>query len=341
MKKYFIVLLIIALLITSCGVVNTPTNIPDETPTETPTEAPTETPTEAPTETPTEAPAETPTEAPAETPTEAPTETPTVVNPLPSGGFAPCIHAVMSGSLNVDFAYHTIPGVFISYVGWDRFNEWYESYEDNKELFREEYNAGKRDCPYDMTIVDFVEYFDIPREVFEIILLSVANGYDYNVDVIYAGKEAAEEYYSSDRTQLCLAKETIDSIKADLRNYTRGDRIGWADSKVENGWYGTMLLEKATKKFEAEKRDMSKLPTADQAKFTTNSRSTYSLTEIIHAFDIPREKISELYTKYSKNYGYKGRFDLDALYAAEFDEEYFKTTSPLEIDMQFFTYEGK
>lgn len=47
MRKYFILLLILALLMTSCAVVNEP---PTESPTETPTEVPTESPTESPTD---------------------------------------------------------------------------------------------------------------------------------------------------------------------------------------------------------------------------------------------------------------------------------------------------
>ena len=109
--------------------------------------------------------------------------------------------------------YITFPGALIRYVGSDRFDEWIRFYENNKEVFRTEYNEGKRDCPYGSSIVDFVEYFEIPREVFEILILSNGLGYDFNIDAIYAGKEAAEEYYSSDRTQLCLAKAIIFSIK--------------------------------------------------------------------------------------------------------------------------------
>ncbi len=274
-----------------------------------------------------------PPEPPTEAPTEAPIDTPNI-----DVGSSRCKHTVMAGYNNIDFAYHSIPGAFISYVGNDRFDEWLEFYENNKDVFRTEYYEGKRDCPYGSSIVDFVEYFEIPREVFEILILSNGLGYDFNVDAIYAGKEAADEYYSSDRTQLCLAKAIIYSIKSSFPHYmytigATASETEWRESKLENGWYGMVLLEKVTKQYEAENKDTSKLPSAQPL--------DYSLTEYVHTFDIPREKVEEHYSTLKEKWGFTGDFDLDALYAAEFDEEYFKTTSPLEIDMQFFTYDGK
>lgn len=233
---------------------------------------------------PTEAPTNTPTEAPTETPAEAPNEAP-IDTPNIDVGSSRCKHTVMAGYNDIDFAYHSFPGALISYVGSDRFDEWIGFYENNKEVFRTEYNEGKRDCPYGISIVDFVEYFEIPREVFEILILSNGLGYDFNIDAIYAGKEAAEEYYSSDRTQLCLAKAIIFSIKRGFPHYmytigATASETEWRESKLENGWYGTVLLEKVTEQYEAENKDTSKLPDAPPL--------DYSLTEYVHTFDIPR-----------------------------------------------------
>jgi len=123
---------------------------------------------------PTEAPTNTPTEAPTETPAEAPTEAP-IDTPNIDGGSSRCKHTVMAGYNDIDFAYHSFPGALISYVGSDKFDEWIGFYENNKEVLRAEYNEGKRDCPYGISIVDFVEYFEIPREVLKSLFYLMAS----------------------------------------------------------------------------------------------------------------------------------------------------------------------
>ena len=75
MKRTFVFLTAIILLLTACAPAAVQTEPPTEAPTEAPTDAPTEALTETPTEPPTEAPTEEPTEALPEE-TEAPTEPP-------------------------------------------------------------------------------------------------------------------------------------------------------------------------------------------------------------------------------------------------------------------------
>ena len=321
MKKYFIALLIIALLMTSCSVVNTPPDVPDETPTEAPTEVPTEAPTEDTTEAPTDAPIDNP-------------------NNGVVGGFVPCVHNVLTetGS-EIDSSYHSLSTTLIEYVGEENYNNWLEVAQKEKKAA---YERGEASCPW-LSIVEFVEYFDVPREILEMSNATQHPTVDHNIDIIYAGEEAAEKYYTRERYQEAALKHLIAILRADLGHDLYKNRYdefdAWQTEKNKNGWYAAEVLTALSKKLEAEKRDL-KIPTSSTELFVAN-QSNISFVELIKYFEIPRETVEQTYSKYENYKGFEGKLDLDALYAAEFDEEYFRTTSPIEIDMQFFTYDGK
>ena len=84
-------------------------------------------------------------------------------NPTSIGGYVPCVHSVLTKSGRVlCSSYHTVPGEFIDYVGTEAFDEWTTVGVEEK---RAAYERGEASCRY-KTIVEFVEYFDIPREDF-------------------------------------------------------------------------------------------------------------------------------------------------------------------------------
>ena len=94
MKKLLITMLALVLLLTSCGITNTPADIPDETPTEAPIDT-----------------------------SESSTPNQDVDN---VGGSQYCDHDVVYNHGVQDGSFHSIPGNLIDYVGQDEFDKWIE-----------------------------------------------------------------------------------------------------------------------------------------------------------------------------------------------------------------------
>lgn len=129
------------------------------------------------------------------------------------GGATSCIHTLIYGDTELDNSYHSIDSVLIEYVGEDSFVAWITEKEANK--------SSLDVCPFNhINIVKFVEDFEIPRQVFEDLYYNFLYlQYDYDIDAIYNGTVAAENYYTSDRLQTVLEKKTIRLFKSKLVDY--------------------------------------------------------------------------------------------------------------------------
>ena len=327
MKKILIALLALLMLLTSCNTVHVPSNTPDET------DPPLIEPNVS-----DNPPSSTP-EIPADGTDEVQNIPPTTSS---VGGFVPCIHAVMDKNLDMDFAYHTFAGPLIAYVGSDAFYAWKQDRDANKQAAREAYECGEANCPYVSTIVDFVNDFNISREVFELLITNVRENIDYNVDAIYAGKDAAEKYYTSERSMEAISRNLLYYVKGEIAYSVRNSQTdafeSWTAEKSVNGWYGSELYAASVKKLKNEKRDTSILP-EDVTVFTGTNIAQFSITELVHTFDIPRNTIENIFNTYIEGWEFSGTVDIDAMLAADWDAEYYKTTRPLDIDMQYFTFE--
>ncbi len=99
-----------------------------------------------------------------------------------------CRHMIVRDGVVVDNSYHTISDELILYVGKENAAAYFAK--KNAE------NATTTKCTT-VSIVDFVEYFNIPKDVFR--NLTSSSNLDYNTDAIYQGTAAAESYYTSDR----------------------------------------------------------------------------------------------------------------------------------------------
>ena len=302
---------------------------PDEVGTENPTEASSDATAETPTEDSSIASTEPPTETPTGTPADEPESSTSNQNVNAVGGSKYCDHDVVYNYGVQDGSFHSFPGNLIEYVGQDEFNKWIEK--KTEDMLAS--NDGKYKSCF-VSIVDFVNDFNIPRRDFEVINDNfLADVYDYNLDAIYAGKEAAEAYYLSDRSQIIREKRFVRLFKSQLRLYVENQDAtavtNWIEKKNSTEWG-----------FSEATRSHIEIPGCGYSDEFRGGYSQYSFKEFIDYFNIPRDVVEEIYLQ-CQNPALEGKLDIDALYAAEFDEEYFKTTSPLEIDMQFFTYDGK
>lgn len=249
-------------------------------------------------------------------------------NSSPIGGHVPCVHSVLYRDYELGFSYHSIGGAFIQYVGINAFDEWTVAAGQEK---RAAYERGEASCPY-ITIVEFVEYFDIPRDVFEILMLDSLYYDDYNVDVIYQGAEASEKYYIRERLQEALAREILLNMKITLGVYVETnhaeERAMWIEKKKADDWYMTEKLAICLSK-----------TTEDLSSYVpfVGRLNQYSIPELVSVFNIPREVVEEAYAK-SVAPDFKGMFDIDALYSSTKASTDYKTMNPLDIDMQYIIY---
>ena len=294
MKKLLITMLALVLLLTSCGITNTPADIPDETPTEAPIDT-----------------------------SESSTPNQDVDN---VGGSQYCDHDVVYNHGVQDGSFHSIPGNLIDYVGQDEFDKWINK--KTEDMLAS--NGGKYVSCF-VSIVDFVNDFNFPRRDFEVINDNfLADAYDYNLDAIYAGKEAAEAYYLSDRSQLIMEKRVIRRFKVLLELYVENQDDtavqNWIDEKNATEWG-----------FSEATRSHIEIPGSGYSDEFRGGHSQYSIKEFIDYFDIPRDVVEEIYLK-CQNPALEAKLDIDALFSETRDAEYYKTTRPLDIDMQFFTY---
>ena len=92
--------------------------------------------------------------------------------------------------------YHSIPVSLIDYVGKDTFDEWVENYPRKEGLVNSD-----TECPNEFNIKQFVDIFDVPREVFEekVNLLSYPT---FNIELIYSGSADDVDEYFRDITEM-------------------------------------------------------------------------------------------------------------------------------------------
>lgn len=151
------------------------------------------------------------------------------------GGNTTCIHSILSPQGDeIDCSFHTIPGELIGYVGKKNFTMWLTKCNSNKEE-----NLDTDCTSRHLTIADFIDHFDIPRDIFEAIndnYLFSKN--DYNLDVLYSGDTAIiESYYTSDRTAIFMEKQFILLVKARLnQDITQEERQAWIKTKSGTEW---------------------------------------------------------------------------------------------------------
>ena len=252
------------------------------------------------------------------------------------GGHTPCVHSVMFNDLEIDFTYHSL-GPFISYVGQDSFREWCSIAEPQKKAA---FERGEASCPY-TTVVELVEYFDIPQEDFTLLILNAPEYIDYNVDVIYAGTDVAEEYYTRERTQDAAARQVLHCMKLELTQYVIDNKPeaynAWVKEKNADGWFGSELFKNNLTKLTDINKNISNILTAS-TEFKGTNISQFSIAEMISAFNIPREVVDMAYLNNKKFAGFEGTIDIDTLFTANMDTSCFKTLNPIDIDMQYFTY---
>ncbi len=252
------------------------------------------------------------------------TDAPVTDAPLTElGGSTACIHTLMYGEDELDTSYHSIDSTLIQYVGADRFNEWIAQREAEKTVGGE--------CPYaHITIVRFVEDFQIPRDVFAFLCDNALNlQYDYNLDAIYAGEEAAARYYTGDRLQTILEKRLIRLFKSKLLEYARtrdaAAVTAWIEATNRTEWG----FSKAT-------RSHTELPGYGFTDEFRGNLNQVSCRTLISAFDIPRAAAEEMLHEACAAYaGCARSMDLDALYSAAMEDATQSGQTPYENDMTF------
>ena len=225
------------------------------------------------------------------------------------GGATYCIHTVVHNGVDYDHSYHSIDSTLINYVNYqfgdDAFDTWVK--EKRVEIVPAP-NDNYKSCT-NVTIVDLVEDFSIPREVFEALNDNyLAAGYDYNLDTIYAGKDVAEVYYTSDRLQTVLEKEVLRFFKGKLVLYVNEQDHNafnsWVESKKSTEWG----FSEATKSH----KEIAGFGYSDEFK---GRQCQYSYAELIHTFNIPKEVVEEAFAAVSQNPAFKGKLNIDALYS--------------------------
>lgn len=232
-----------------------------------------------------------------------------VSNDMGIGGATYCIHTVVHNGVDYDHSYHSIDSTLINYVNYqfgdDAFDTWVK--EKRVEIVPAP-NDNYKSCT-NVTIVDLVEDFSIPREVFEALNDNyLAAGYDYNLDAIYAGKDVAEVYYTSDRLQTVLEKEVLRFFKGKLVLYVNEQDHNtfnsWVESKKSTEWG----FSEATKSH----KEIAGFGYSDEFK---GRQCQYSYAELIHTFNIPKEVVEDAFAAVSQNPAFKGKLNIDALYS--------------------------
>ncbi|MBQ8524843.1 MAG: hypothetical protein IJ457_09495 [Clostridia bacterium] len=99
--------------------------------------------------------------------------------------------AVGGGELKckVHYLYHNFAGSLIDYVGQDKFDEWLESVSETEDL--------SEDCPCNANIKNFIDYFDIPYEVF-VVKGNLTGHLEYDPEILYFGTEEEIEAHFRD-----------------------------------------------------------------------------------------------------------------------------------------------
>lgn len=243
------------------------------------------------------------------------------------GGSLECVHTVY------DRSYHQIDGHLIEYVvriyGQEAYDNW--GVERRKEINL----APDESFDYcsNFTIVDYVEDFNIPREVFEALNDNYLScRYDYNLDAIYAGKEVAEAYYRSDRSQVVLERKFLRNIKGQLKLYVETQDAeaitNWINEKNATEWG-----------FSEATRSHIEIPGYGYSDEFRGGYSQYSIKEFIDYFDIPRDVVEEIYLR-CWNPALEGELDIDALFEADNGSNDSDRTDkkPLDIDRSYIVY---
>ncbi len=213
-----------------------------------------------------------------------------------------CRHMLITKYV-IDDSYHTIDGSLIWYVGEDRFNEWLTKCE----MLYGDPIPGKKCEP--INIVRFVEDFQIPREVFEFLCENLLDlWYDYNLDVIYEGEEAADRYYSSDREQILLEKYLIRRFRNNLLKYARSQNdqavTEWIEATNRTEW-GVSELS----------RTHTELPGYGFTDEFKGRVQQISCRTMVNAFSIPKSVAEQLLSEAeSQCEGCERPFDLALLY---------------------------
>jgi len=249
------------------------------------------------------------------------------------GGSEYCDHDVVYNYGVQDGSFHSIPGNLIEYVGQDKFYKWVE--EKNSES-TDTNNDEKSGCTAAITIVNFVNDFNIPRRDFEVINDNfLADYYDYNLDAIYAGKEEAEAYYLSDRSQIIMEKRFIRFFKSQLRLYVENQ-----DAEAVPNW----IKEKNATEwgFSEATRSHIEIPGSGYSDEFRGGYSQYSIKEFIDHFDIPRDVVEEIYLR-CRNPALEGELDIEALFSTESSDSGSNDSDrtdkkPLDIDRSYMVY---
>lgn len=244
-----------------------------------------------------------------------------------------CVHTVY------DRSYHQIDGYLIEYVvriyGQEAYDNW--GVERRKEINP----APDESFDYcsNFTIVDYVEDFNIPREVFEALNDNYLScRYDYNLDAIYAGKEVAEAYYRSDRSQVVLEREFLRNIKAQLRLH-----VETQDAEAITNW----IKEKNATEwgFSEATRFHIEIPGYGYSDEFRGGSSQYSIKEFIDYFDMPRDVVEEIYLRCQKHPAFEGELDIEALFSTESSDSGSNDSdrtdkNPLAVDRSYIVYKA-
>ena len=236
------------------------------------------------------------------------------------GGPIPCLHTSFGKHLDYDRSYHSINGTLIDYVGQERFEAWVKE----KRIAEQGVEKSLEKCNSHFTIYDFVKDFDFPREVFEALNDNYLRAnHDYNLDVIYASREEAEAYYSSDRFLKTGEITMLGFFKGKLSLY-----VNSIDSTAEEKWIARK--NETEWGFSDATRSHIKITnmfgTYSYSDEFTGHPAQYGFAEYIKEFNIPREVVEELVARY--NYP----IDVDRLYSELDSETLFKTADGKNID---------
>lgn len=182
-------------------------------------------------------------------------------------------------------SYHKFPGVLTHYVGEDEFDEWIKNVKSVADIY-----ATDKCCYEYATIVNFVEYFNIPQEDFHMLINNNSNLYylsDYNLDIIYSGNEKMiQEYYTADYDQRSredfFKRQNMYLLKTKLLWEVGYDKFdGWVEQKT----IARQEILSADKSIKAINNDITK--------FTGDVRQ-WNIAEFVREFAITREDFENI-----------------------------------------------
>ena len=209
------------------------------------------------------------------------------------GGPSYCPHSLKSNGIDIEDSYHEISGTLIQYIGEEKSNEWFTRYNNNFEMYN---------------IEQFVNDFDIPRDIFEFLYFYdgvTKYNIDYNIEAIYNKK--CDEYYNEnnfdERYSLFNINYYTSCLKSNLLDYIKQNQADHFSAWVEK-------LNKTGEWCHASVPDG--LPEGFMV--FTGQIGRWNISEFIDEFQISDNILRQLESRFSKNANTGCELDYSRLY---------------------------